>query len=251
MTPGGSAREAGRHRARPRHVGPGASRARPDRAPARGGASAHRARGQRSQGQLRDGHHPDRPAARADARPVRQHLARHARSGAADRDRSRQPASGDARRMEALPEQTAQATAAIRKALSEQISEIEAISAGPDPSRAARRLPAPEPYRQAQAPRPPQANSTRPLVPAWSTQGAGRSLPPRGRRSGTGGWRPCPAMAGASYAPRLQAQAGRNWPVATHGASPAPSRSMRARRRATAPAAAARRSARRRLAPSR
>ena len=64
--------------ARPRHGGPGAAGAVADRALARRGASPHRARGGRPQIELRDGHHPDRPAARADARSVRQRLARHA-----------------------------------------------------------------------------------------------------------------------------------------------------------------------------
>ena len=60
-------------------------------------AQAHTARAvERPQRQLRDCHHPDRPAARADARPVRQHLAGHARGGAADGERSRQLAPGDA-----------------------------------------------------------------------------------------------------------------------------------------------------------
>ena len=55
-----------------------------------------------------------------------------------------------ARRMEALPEHTAQATAAIRKALSEQLREIEAIT--PVLNRPLPQAPAPEPYRPAQAP---------------------------------------------------------------------------------------------------
>ena len=92
----GSPRQASRHGARPRHRGSGASRAAADRAPARRSPSPYATRGRRPQVELRDGHHPDRPAARADARPVRQHLARHARDGAEDGERSRQPASGDA-----------------------------------------------------------------------------------------------------------------------------------------------------------
>ena len=92
----GSPREASRHGAGARHCGSGASRAATDRAPARRGASPYPARGRRPQVELRDGHHPDRPATRADARPVRQHLSRHARDGAEDGERSRQPASGNA-----------------------------------------------------------------------------------------------------------------------------------------------------------
>ena len=60
------------------------------------------------------------------------------------------------KRMEGLPEQTAQATAAIRKALSEQLREIEAITA-PALSRPATppQAPGPDPFRQAAAqPRP-------------------------------------------------------------------------------------------------
>ena len=51
------------------------------------------------------------------------------------------------RRMAALPEHTAQATAAIRKALSEQLKEIEAIT--PTLTRAATpSAPAPDPFRR-------------------------------------------------------------------------------------------------------
>ena len=60
------------------------------------------------------------------------------------------------KRMEGLPEHTAQATAAIRKALSEQLREIEAITA-PALARPAAppQAPAPDPFRQAAAqPRP-------------------------------------------------------------------------------------------------
>jgi hypothetical protein len=52
------------------------------------------------------------------------------------------------RRMEGLPQQTAQATAAIRKALADQLKEIEAIT--PVLTRPQIQSPAPEPYRQAQ-----------------------------------------------------------------------------------------------------
>jgi hypothetical protein len=54
------------------------------------------------------------------------------------------------RRMEGLPQHTAQATAAIRKALADQLKEIEAIT--PVLTRPQIQSPAPEPYRQAQIP---------------------------------------------------------------------------------------------------
>jgi hypothetical protein len=54
------------------------------------------------------------------------------------------------RRMESLPQQTAQATAAIRKALADQIKEIEAIT--PVLTRPAPQAISPEPYRQPQLP---------------------------------------------------------------------------------------------------
>ncbi|HWM32472.1 MAG TPA: hypothetical protein VNO69_12335, partial [Methyloceanibacter sp.] len=57
------------------------------------------------------------------------------------------------KRMEALPEHTAQATAAIRKALTEQLREIEAIT--PVLTRAALQGNGAEPYRQPPAPPPP------------------------------------------------------------------------------------------------
>ena len=59
------------------------------------------------------------------------------------------------KRMQALPEQTAQATAAIRKALGEQLREIEAITA---PALVASMAPppaAPEPFRAPPAQQPP------------------------------------------------------------------------------------------------
>ncbi len=88
--------EAGGLGARPRHCWPGAGRAQPDRAAPRGGAVAYQPRRRRSQGQLRADHHPDRPPARADARSVRHHLARHARGGAEDGEQSRWAPPGDA-----------------------------------------------------------------------------------------------------------------------------------------------------------
>ena len=54
------------------------------------------------------------------------------------------------RRMEGLPQQTAQATAAIRKALADQLKEIEAIT--PVLTRPQIQAPAPEPYQQPQLP---------------------------------------------------------------------------------------------------
>ena len=113
------------------------------------------------------------------------------------------------RRMEALPEHTAQATAAIRKALSDQLREIEAITPvlnRPAPLQA----PAPEPYRQPQAPSAPP-----------SQFGAGQPFPPfdpRARQMAqpegdigkvAGGL--AQQLAGASYAPRPAAQQGAPW----------------------------------------
>ncbi len=73
------------------------------------------------------------------------------------------------KRMEGLPEHTAQATAAIRKALSEQLREIEAITA-PVLSRPAAppQAPAPDPFRQAAAQPRPQAFQPAPAQPAPS-----------------------------------------------------------------------------------
>ena len=72
-------------------------------------------------------------------------------------------------RMEALPEHTAQATAAIRKALSEQLREIEAIT--PVLTRAAAPpVPAPDPYLQAQAPRPAQPPFDAGPLPQFDTR---------------------------------------------------------------------------------
>ena len=77
-------------------AGSSATGAGSDRALARGSSGAHVARRRRSQGQLRVGDDANRTSARADARPVRHHVARHARCGAADRDRSRPDAPRDA-----------------------------------------------------------------------------------------------------------------------------------------------------------
>jgi hypothetical protein len=100
------------------------------------------------------------------------------------------------RRMEALPEHTAQATAAIRKALSEQLREIEAITPvlnRPAPS-------APEPYRQAQAPAQP--------FPQFDARGRQMAQPEGGERVAGG---LAQQLAGASYPPRPAAQPGATW----------------------------------------
>ena len=100
------------------------------------------------------------------------------------------------RRMEALPEHTAQATAAIRKALSEQLREIEAITPvlnQPAPS-------APEPYRQAQAPAQP--------FPQFDARGRQMAQPEGGERVAGG---LAQQLAGASYPPRPAAQPGATW----------------------------------------
>jgi hypothetical protein len=111
------------------------------------------------------------------------------------------------RRMEALPEHTAQATAAIRKALTEQLREIEAIT--PVLTRAAPPPPvsAPDPYRQAQAPRPPQFDGG----PLPQFDARGRQLAPEGgeARQAAGGL--AQQLAGASYPPRPPAQPGAAW----------------------------------------
>ena len=99
------------------------------------------------------------------------------------------------KRMEALPEHTAQATAAIRKALSEQLREIEAITpALPRPTPAA----APDPYR-ASAPLPqadergrqrPDGDNIGQVAGGLAQQLAGASpyAPPRGQGPAGGQW---------------------------------------------------------------
>jgi hypothetical protein len=102
------------------------------------------------------------------------------------------------RRMEALPEHTAQATAAIRKALSEQLREIEAITPvlnRPAPS-------APEPYRQAQAPAQP--------FPQFDARGRQMAQPEGGDIGRVAGGL-AQQLAGASYPPRPAAQPGATW----------------------------------------
>jgi hypothetical protein len=99
------------------------------------------------------------------------------------------------KRMEALPEHTAQATAAIRKALTEQLREIEAITpALPRPTPAA----APDPYRAA-APLPqfdergrqrPDGDNIGQVAGGLAQQLAGVSsyAPPRGQGPAVGQW---------------------------------------------------------------
>ena len=71
------------------------------------------------------------------------------------------------RRMEALPEQTAQATAAIRKALSDQLKEIEAITP------ALRGRANAEPGSRSYHPRRPPANSMHPCPNSILADGQG------------------------------------------------------------------------------
>ena len=116
------------------------------------------------------------------------------------------------RRMEALPEHTAQATAAIRKALSEQLREIEAITpvlTRPIPPQPA----APETFRQAQAPRPPQAQFDAGTFPHFDARGR-QVAPPEGGEMGQVAGGLAQQLAGASYTPRPQAQQGAPWPPA-------------------------------------
>jgi hypothetical protein len=110
------------------------------------------------------------------------------------------------RRMEALPEHTAQATAAIRKALSEQLREIEAIT--PVLNRPA---PAPEPYRQTQAPSPAQAQfGTAQPFPQFDARGRQMAQPEGGDIGKVAGGL-AQQLAGASYAPRQAPQGGAPW----------------------------------------
>ena len=81
------------------------------------------------------------------------------------------------RRMEGLPQQTAQATAAIRKALADQLKEIEAIT--PVLTRPQiQQSPAPEPYRQ------PQIPQRREQPPASEFDAPAPQFDPRGRPVG-------------------------------------------------------------------
>jgi DNA anti-recombination protein RmuC len=114
-----------------------------------------------------------------------------------------------ARRMEALPEHTAQATAAIRKALSEQLREIEAIT--PVLNRPLPQAPAPEPYRPAQAPSPAQGQfgAGQPF-PQFDARGRQMAQPEGGDIGKVAGGL-AQQLAGASYAPRQAAQQGAPW----------------------------------------
>jgi hypothetical protein len=130
------------------------------------------------------------------------------------------------RRMEALPEHTAQATAAIRKALSEQLREIEAIT--PVLNRPA---PAPEPYRQTQAPSPAQAQfgtAVPAIRRARTADGAARR-----RRHRKSGGRACPATGRRLLRPAPSAARGRAV-VAQSG--PRPERAAAGARRRPTPA---------------
>lgn len=104
------------------------------------------------------------------------------------------------KRMQALPEHTAQATAAIRKALSEQLREIEAITA-PVLSRpaAAPPQPAPDPFRAA----PPQPQ---PPMPNFDSRGRQIYAPENDMGQVAGGL--AQQLAGAAPAPRAPAQSG-------------------------------------------
>jgi hypothetical protein len=114
------------------------------------------------------------------------------------------------KRMEALPEHTAQATAAIRKALSEQLREIEAIT--PTLTRpVAPPAAAADPYRQApQRPAPNQFD----VGPAPHFDPRGRQMsPPDGGEIGQVAGGLAQQLAGASYTPRGQGQTGGQWSV--------------------------------------
>jgi len=115
------------------------------------------------------------------------------------------------KRMEALPEQTAQATAAIRKALTEQLREIEAIT--PVLTRAATPpVPAADPYRQPPPVRPAPGQFDAGPPPQFDARG--RQVPaPDGGDIGHVAGGLAHQLAGASYAPRGQGQAGGQWSV--------------------------------------
>ena len=98
------------------------------------------------------------------------------------------------KRMEALPEHTAQATAAIRKALSEQLKEIEAITAPTLPRPTA---PAPDPYRPAP---PPVRPSGLDAAPPLQFDGRGRQMSPPDDISHIAGGL-AQQLSGASYVP--------------------------------------------------
>jgi hypothetical protein len=106
------------------------------------------------------------------------------------------------KRMQALPEQTAQATAAIRKALGEQLREIEAITA-PALSRPMPPPAAPEPFRAPPAQQPP--------MPQFDARGRQVYAPESDMGQVAGGL--AKQLAGASQAPRVPAPAGGQWSV--------------------------------------
>jgi len=110
------------------------------------------------------------------------------------------------KRMQALPEQTAQATAAIRKALSEQLREIEAIT--PVLTRAA--APPPQPRPQGFPPAPGQFDVGSP--PHFDPRGRQLSAPDGGDIGHVAGGL-AQQLAGVSHAPRGQGQAGGQWSV--------------------------------------
>ena len=132
------------------------------------------------------------------------------------------------KRMEALPEHTAQATAAIRKALTEQLREIEAITpvlarTAPPPA------PAPDPHRQAPAQRPVQPQFDAGPLPQFDARGRQLGAPaPEGGDIGQVAGGLAQQLTGASYTPtpRPQAQPGGQWSVgdllarASDGGSP-------------------------------
>ena len=96
------------------------------------------------------------------------------------------------RRMEGLPQQTAQATAAIRKALADQLKEIEAIT----PVLTRPQIPSsPEPYRQPRLPprRDPFRSDEGPALSSMMAAGRQAVGAPRSRG---GGRKPLPADVG-------------------------------------------------------
>ncbi|MGH7126738.1 MAG: hypothetical protein ACREFI_20335, partial [Stellaceae bacterium] len=106
------------------------------------------------------------------------------------------------KRMETLPEHTAQATAAVRKALSEQLKEIEAIT--PTVPRA---MPAADPYRPVPPPSRPMGLDPAPPAPQPQFDARGGDI---GQVAGG----LAQQLSGASYAPpRGQAPAGGQWSV--------------------------------------
>ena len=202
MTLCGSAREASWHGARPRHGGSGASRRWPrSNACATRRKPTPRVRSATSKASFETvitqiGRQLEQMRGQFDntSRGMRE----TAQKTASDLDSLRQEMQ---KRMEGLPEHTAQATAAIRKALSEQLREIEAITApvlsrpaappqapAPDPFRQAAAQPRPQPFQPAPqpafqpAPSPVRSRS----AAAFRCQGAAGRLAGRRYRSGRG-----------------------------------------------------------------